>query len=121
MTHSTQTLENPLDHAATQLRDICRDHEHLTTPFDAGSLSRMLVHINNINHSVLASTRDHINASKRLNDFAQTLDRIARNLAPEDVELATRMTTVAKTLGAAGEELAKTDSVPNWQAPAIRQ
>ena len=100
MTISAQTSENPLERATNQLRDICREHEHLTAPFDAGSLARMLVHIANINHSILLSTRDHLNASKRLHDFALTLERIARHFAPQDGALAMRMTGVAKVLRA---------------------
>ena len=118
MTISTQTSENPLEHAASQLRDICREHEHHTAPFDAGSLARMLVHIANINHSVLMSTRDHVNASKRLHDFAVTLKRTARNIAPQDAALSKRLAGVAKVLQAAGDELASNDAVPGWQAPA---
>ena len=121
MSLSTPTSENPLEFAAIQLRDICRDHEHLTAPFDRGSLARMLVHIANINHSVLASSRDHVNASKRLRDFSLTLDRIARHFAPQDEALAARMTNVAKVLQAAGEELANNDAVPAWPAPVVYQ
>jgi hypothetical protein len=115
---SNNPLEsNPLESATNQLRDICREHEHLTAPFDAGSLARMLVHIANINHSVLLSTRDHLNASKRLHDFALTLERIARHFALQDEALATRMTGVAKVLRSAGDELTNNDAVPRWQAP----
>lgn len=116
---STQVTENPLERAIIQLRDICREQERLTAPFNAGSLSRILVHITNINRAVLASTQHHINASKRLHDFAVTLDRIARHFAPQDGNLAQRMASVAKTLKAAGEELADNDAVPGWQTPVV--
>ena len=116
---STPVSENPLELAVIQLRDICRDQERLAEPFNAGSLSRILVHITNINRAVLASTQDHVNASKRLCDFAVTLDRIARHFAPQDGQLAQRMNNVAKTLKAAGVELADNDAVPGWEAPVV--
>jgi hypothetical protein len=116
---STPKSENPLELAVIQLREICREQERLTEPFNAGSLSRILVHITNINRAVLASTQHHINASKRLRDFAVTLDRIARHFAPQDGQLALRTTNVAKILKAAGEELADKDAVPGWQAPVF--
>lgn len=78
----------------------------------------MVVHMTNINQAVLASTRDHVNASKRLNDFALTLNRIARHFEPQDAQLAVRMNDVAETLRAAGKELAENNAVPAWQASA---
>jgi hypothetical protein len=77
----------------------------------------MLVHITNINSSVLASTRDRLNATKRLRDFAFTLIRIARNAEPPNEALTARMARVAETLRAASEELARSDAIPNWRAP----
>jgi hypothetical protein len=112
-------FQNPLDRAAAELRDICRDNALLAAPFDAGSLARMLVHIRNINQSVLASSRDHVNAAKRLGDFAVTLGRIAKHVATENGDLAQRVTNVAKILQAAGIELANNDAIPQWPAPAI--
>jgi tRNA A22 N-methylase len=102
-----------------QLRDICRDHAHLTAPYNAGSMARILVHIANINRAVLASTQHHVNASKRLHDFAVTLDRIARHFAPQDGHLAMRMTNVSKALKAVGEDLAENDVVPGWKSPVV--
>jgi hypothetical protein len=78
----------------------------------------MLVHITNINLSVLASTLDHVNAAKRLNDFALTLARIARNSVPPSQLLTSRMTSVANNLRAVSDELTRGDAIPNWQAPA---
>jgi hypothetical protein len=108
--------QNPLDRAAAELREICRENARLVSPFDAGSLARMLVHINNINQSVLASSRDHVNAAKRLGDFAVTLGRIARHVATENADLAQRVTNVANILQAAGVELANNDAIPQWPA-----
>jgi hypothetical protein len=118
MSTSTTTLDNPLDSAIRQLNNICSDGELLTSSMDAGSVRRMLTHIANINMAVLASTQDHGNASKRLNDFAFTLDRIARKAEPPNETLTARMTAVAMDLRAASEELARSDTVPNWQVRA---
>lgn len=118
MSASTPTLVNPLDSAIFELRDISSDRELLNSTIDAGSVRRMLVHLSNINLSVLASTQDHVNASKRLNDFAYTLIRIAKNAALPNGALTTRMTRVADALRGASEELQRNDAVPNWPAPA---
>lgn len=118
MSVSNPTLDNPLDCAISQLSNLCSDRGLLTSPTDDGSVRRMLVHISNINISVLASTQDHVNASKRLNDFAITLDRMAKKSAlPNDV-LKDRMTAIAMNLRAASEELARSDAVPNWRTRA---
>jgi len=109
---------NPLDSAIEELRSIPDDRELLKSSIDAGTLRRMLVHLSNINVSVLASTQDHVNASKRLNDFALTLTRMAKNSElPNDV-LTSRMTLAATALRAASDELARSDAVPNWRTPA---
>ncbi len=117
MSLSAPTFDNPLTAAADNLGNICRDRELLTSSIDNGSVRRMLVHIGNINNSVLASTRDHVNASKRLNDFALTLARIAKNSEPPNQELASRMTSIAISLRSASQELAGADAIPQWQAP----
>jgi hypothetical protein len=111
----TPKLENPLDCAVRQLRDISDDHELLKSSIDAGSVRRMLVHIANINLSVLTSTRDHLNATKRLKDFAFTLIRIAEKSELPNEVLTTRMARVAQHLHAASDELARSDAIPNWQ------
>jgi hypothetical protein len=109
---------NPLDSAIEELRTIPDDRELIKSSIDAGTLRRMLVHLSNINVSVLASTQDHVNASKRLNDFALTLTRMAKNSElPNDV-LTSRMTLAATALRAASDELARSDAVPNWRTPA---
>jgi hypothetical protein len=79
----------------------------------------MLAHIENINISVLASTQDHVNASKRLNDFAVALARIEKNADSPNEGLKTHMASVTTILRAASDELAQGDEVPNWRgAPA---
>jgi hypothetical protein len=115
---STPKLDNPLDCAVRQLRDISDNHELLKSSIDAGTVRRMLVHITNINLSVLASTRDHLNATKRLKDFAFTLVRIAKSAELPNEVLTHRMARVAQHLRAASDELARSDAIPNWQASA---
>ena len=108
---------NPLDSAIEELRTIPDDRELIKSSIDAGTLRRMLVHLSNINVSVLASTQDHVNASKRLNDFALTLTRMAKNAELPNEVLTRRMTLAATSLRAASDELARSDAVPNWRAP----
>ncbi len=110
-------VDNPLDSAVSQLRHISDDRELIRSSIDAGSVRRMVVHIVNINLSVLASTHDHLNATKRLKDFAFTLARIARNAEPPSEELTTRMARVAENLRAASDELERSDAIPNWRTP----
>ena len=110
----TPKIENPLDRAAKKLRDLSDDHELLKSSIDAGSVRRMLVHIDNINLSVLESTRDHLNATKRLKDFAFTLIRIASHSELPNQRLSIRMARVAQYLRAASEELARSDAIPSW-------
>jgi hypothetical protein len=110
-------VENPLDRAGAQLRDICEQHGQLGESLDTGSLSRMIAHIENINRAVCTSTRDHANAAKRLTDFAVTLDRIARHSPPTAEELAQRLESVAHSLKATGAELAGANELPKWAPP----
>jgi hypothetical protein len=118
MSDSTSPNANPLDSVVDQLRSICGDRELLKSSIDAGSMSRILVHISNINLSVLASTQDHVNAAKRLNDFAFSLVRMAGKSEPPSEALEARVARIADELRAASDELARNDSIPNWQAPA---
>lgn len=116
MTDLISTLENPLHGAITQLRSICADPDLLRSAIDAGSVERITLHITNINSSVLESTRDHANASKRLNDFASTLARIARKTAHPNESLTNRMHLVAASLRDASTELAGGCKIPDWPA-----
>lgn len=118
MSDTTQIQQNPLDHAETQLREICESHAQFEESIDAGSLNRMLVHIRNINASVSASTRDHVNAAKRLTDFSVTLGRLASKSSPVNAELSTRISDLAGTLRNAGAEIAGGASMPRWASPA---
>jgi len=62
---------NPVEQARNLLRAVFK-HEQARDPrgSDAGTLERMLGHLHNIEKSVTASMEDHVNASKRLRDFA---------------------------------------------------
>jgi len=110
------TIQNPLELATGQIRDLCRDGEPLPASLDHGSVGRMLVHIDNINRSAIASTRDHVNAAKRLNDFALIFSRLAGKVGPPNGALAMRMNSVADSLRAASAELAGADAIPKWRA-----
>lgn len=118
MSANAPSVDNPLAAAINRLALISNDRRLLTSSIDAGSVERMLVHITNINSSVLASTQDHVNASKRLNDFALTLERIARKAVPPNEELVTAMTAVVDDLRLASQELAGANAIPNWQGGA---
>jgi hypothetical protein len=112
----TPTTENPLQIVISQLRSICEDRDLLRSTMDAGSVGRIAVHITNINTSVLASTQDHVNASKRLKDFAIALARIAKNTDPPNEVLTSRVCLVAASLRGASNELAGADRIPDWAA-----
>jgi hypothetical protein len=105
MTDTSSTVI-ALNQAEAQLREICERRDQFATPIDSGSLGRMLVHIQNINRSISESTRDHVNAAKRLTDFAVTLGRMANRSTPTSEDLAVRMHALAENLRTAGAELA---------------
>jgi hypothetical protein len=82
---------------------------------DTGTLARMLVHMDNIAKSVSASSDDHVNASKRLNDFANTVERMERIAAqPGAARADTPMSMLVATLRAAGRELSNAGDPPTW-------
>ena len=118
MSDTLQMRDNPLNHAEAQLREICESHAKVDDAIDAGSLNRMLVHIRNINASVCTSTRDHVNAAKRLSDFAATLGRMASKSTSIDSGLAARIENVAATLRDAGADIADGTAMPRWASPS---
>jgi hypothetical protein len=118
MTNNTPAIANPLHGVLTQLRSIRDDQDASISTMDAGSVDRIAVHITNINASVTASTLDHANAAKRLNDFAAALARIARNCAPPNDALTSRMGQIAASLRGVSAELAGGHRVPDWSAGA---
>ncbi len=117
MSDTTQIQENPLAHAELQLREICESHAQFDEAIDAGSLNRMLVHIRNINASVTTSTRDHVNAAKRLTDFSVTLGRLATKSSTLNADLSMRIANLAGMLRSAGAEISGGAAMPRWAAP----
>ena len=117
MSARAPAFDSSLEAATSQMRDLCDASEALPSWFNAGSVGRILVHIDNIGRSVTASMRDHVNAAKRLNDFAATFARFAKNSEPPDGPLALRLASVSDNLRAASEELARADATP--ESPAI--
>jgi hypothetical protein len=105
---------NPLDLAASQLREICEQSDRFAPPLDTASLGRMITHIRNINRAVAESPEDHANAAKRLTDFSLVLGRIARNAPPVSEDLAGRMKSVAETLKNTSAQLAGTSEPTRW-------
>lgn len=108
--------DNPLEAAASQMRNLCRGGESLPDAFNLGSIGRMLVHIENIGRSVAASKTDHVNAAKRLNDFAIIFARVARNSGSANRPLADRLTSVSDNLRAASEQLSRAEAFPEGHA-----
>ena len=119
MSADAPKVVNPLEAAARQIRSLCDEGETLPSWFDAGSVGRILVHIDNIGRSVTASMQDHVNAAKRLNDFADIFGRFAKNSQPPDEALAARLNSVSDNLRAASEELSRADAPP--ESPATSQ
>jgi hypothetical protein len=111
--------DNPLEAAASQIRNLCDEGESLPSWLDAGSVRRILVHVDNIGRSVNASMEDHVNAAKRLNDFAGIFERFAKNSQPPDEGLAVRLTSVSDNLRAASEVLSRANASP--ESPATGQ
>jgi len=98
------------------MRTLCPDGESLPPLLNQGSLGRILIHIDNIGRSVSESATDHVNAAKRLNDFALLFARVARSSEPPDGPLARRLTSVSDNLRAASERLSRADAIPDWRA-----
>src|SRR6186713_3217873 len=98
---------NPVEQARNLLRIIFK-YEQARDPrgTDTGSLERMLGHLHNIEKSVTASMQDHVNASKRLRDFAETLERMKErlNTAPHQ-EYAMQINALIASLRKASSEL----------------
>jgi hypothetical protein len=98
------TVENPLERAEAQLRDICMSRP--TQAPEASALARILVHITNIRRSLNESDRDLANAAKRLVDFANAVLRMAKRVLPDEADVAARLDQLAETLRTAGLQLA---------------
>jgi hypothetical protein len=89
----------------------------LRSAIDAGTVERITSHLRKMNSSVLESTCDHANASKRLNEFASALARIARKTVHPKEILTNRMLLFAAILRGASAELASGGKLPDWPAP----
>ncbi len=107
----TPSADNPLEDAEAQLREIFQ-RRLPKAPAEAGTLGRILAHVVNIRRSVRESSLDHVNAAKRLGDFAMTINRMAQRLFPSDHDTAARMTGLADSLRAAGDSLASNGAAP---------
>ena len=114
---------NTLLRARTQLEAVLREHESSDPRgVDTGTLARMLVHMDNIAKSVSASRDDHVNASKRLSDFANTIERMARIAAqPGAPRTSSPMNDLVESLRAAGRELSNAGEPPSWAGGATGQ
>lgn len=102
------------------LREIVKYQQGLdATSSDARMLQGMLVHLENIQKSVKASSEDHVNAVKRLKDFSLTLEKMSPRLSsPPHESMGSRMTSLVAALRRASAELADTGTPPAWALPS---
>ena len=123
MTQEFARQPNPVEQARNLLRTIFRS-EQARDPrgTDTGSLERMLGHLHNIEKSVTASMQDHVNASKRLNDFAETLERMKDRLAagPQS-DQAREIGALIQLLRKASLELGSSGAPPAWASSEPRR
>jgi hypothetical protein len=116
MTVELARQPNPVEQARNLLRTIFK-YEQSRDPrgSDTGSLERMLGHLHNIEKSVTASMQDHVNASKRLRDFAETLERMKERLSssPHEVQ-GTQIAALIVLLRRASVELGSSGAPPAW-------
>ena len=114
---------NPVEQARNLLRTIFRN-EQARDPrgTDTGSLERMLGHLHNIEKSVTASMQDHVNASKRLNDFAETLERMKDRLAATtQFDQGPQFDSLIQLLRRASIELGSSGAPPAWASSEPRR
>jgi hypothetical protein len=117
MNPESSQLDNPLDDAETRLREIFQ-RRLPSAPAEAGALGRILAHVVNIRRSVSESSLDHVNAAKRLTDFAVTINRMAQHLLVTDEDTAARMTDLAATLRLAAAQLSASGATPQQNSAA---
>lgn len=114
---------NPVEQARNLLRVVFK-HEQARDPrgSDAGTLERMLGHLHNIEKSVTASMEDHVNASKRLRDFAETLERMKERLSngPHQ-EQGNQIGALIVVLRKASNELGGSGAPPVWASSEPRK
>ena len=113
---------NPVEQARNLLRVVFKN-EQARDPrgSDAGTLERMLGHLHNIEKSVTASMEDHVNASKRLRDFADTLERMKERLSTPQQEHATQVGALIAALRKASTELGASGAPPAWASSVPRR
>ena len=114
---------NPVEHARNLLRTIFK-YEQTRDPrgTDTGSLERMLGHLHNIEKSVTASMEDHVNASKRLRDFAETLERMKERLSTTPhQEQVPQINALIASLRKASTELGASGAPPAWASSVPRR
>jgi hypothetical protein len=107
---------NPVEQARNLLRTIFK-YEQSRDPrgSDTGSLERMLGHLHNIEKSVTSSMQDHVNASKRLRDFAETLERMKERLSSNPHEAqGNQIGALIVVLRKASVELGSSGGPPAW-------
>jgi hypothetical protein len=107
---------NPVEQARNLLRTIFK-YEQSRDPrgSDTGSLERMLGHLHNIEKSVTSSMQDHVNASKRLRDFAETLERMKERLSSSPHEAqGNQIGALIVVLRKASAELGSSGAPPAW-------
>ncbi|HEV7608431.1 MAG TPA: hypothetical protein VGO61_13895 [Steroidobacteraceae bacterium] len=106
---------NPVEHARNLLRTIFK-YEQTRDPrgTDTGSLERMLGHLHNIEKSVTTSMQDHVNASKRLKDFAETLERMKERLSNGHEDQGNQIGALIVVLRKASVELGTAGAPPAW-------
>ena len=114
---------NPVEQARNLLRTVFK-HEQTRDPrgSDAGTLERMLGHLHNIEKSVTSSMEDHVNASKRLRDFADTLERMKERLAiAPHQEYAMQIDALIASLRKASSDLGASGAPPAWASSLPRR
>ena len=114
---------NPVEQARNLLRVVFK-HEQARDPrgSDAGTLERMLGHLHNIEKSVTASMEDHVNASKRLRDFAETLERMKERLSTvPHQEQVSQINALIAALRKASTELGAAGAPPAWASSVPRR
>jgi hypothetical protein len=113
---------NPVEQARNLLRTIFK-MEQARDPrgTDTGSLERMLGHLHNIEKSVTSSMADHVNASKRLRDFAETLDRMKDRLSATPQDEPPQVGELIALLRKASSELGSSGAPPDWASSEPRR
>jgi len=108
MHSQTLSSRSDLEHAEALLREVLVDDFERDAKADAGSLSRMLVHLVNMHQALSVSTDDQANVAKRLGDFAVNTTR----MSTRNPEAAPKLDRLAHALRTASTRLAETATAP---------